>query len=239
MLPRRLRRARRTRTPPSAASTPRRPRPCRACAGLHRRDARPRGRRPVRARTRPATRCSPCGRCSPTAACAWSASPSPWSWPTAARPATRPTQSSSTTTRCPVVIDAEAPASPARRGSTRSARQPCCTLAHETEGFDEAFAARAGRGRQLTLNNQRLTPMSMETRGVRRRLGHVERRGHALHVHAGAALRAHVRGRRQRHPRVEGARGRARRRRRLRLEAELLRRGVRRSAPPPRPSARR
>ena len=101
----------------------------------------------------------------------------------------------------------------------------CCTLAHETEGFAEAFAAGA-----RIVKSQNYQPADHADRDgdprLRRRLGHVDRRGDAVHVHAGAALRANVRGRHQRDVRVEGARGRARRRRRVRLEAELLPRGV-------------
>src|SRR3954452_23214081 len=40
----------------------------------------------------------------------------------------------------------------------------CCTLAHETEGFAEAFAAGA-RIVKAQNYNQRITPLSMETRG--------------------------------------------------------------------------
>src|SRR5258706_1017580 len=40
----------------------------------------------------------------------------------------------------------------------------CCTLAHETEGFAEAFAAGARIVKSQNFN-QRITPLSMETRG--------------------------------------------------------------------------
>ncbi len=41
----------------------------------------------------------------------------------------------------------------------------CCTLRHETEGFEEAFAKGARVIRSSNMN-QRITPISMETRGV-------------------------------------------------------------------------
>ena len=41
----------------------------------------------------------------------------------------------------------------------------CCTLAHETDGFAEAFAQRRAR-REGADYNQRLTPVAIETRGV-------------------------------------------------------------------------
>ena len=101
-----------------------------------------------------------------------------------------------------------------------------CTIEHKTEGFDAVFDAAPVKV-SLTIDNQRLTAGA--DRAARRggRLDLLERRADVLHLDAGAALRAHVRGRDLRHPRGQGARRRARRRRRLRLEDRRLRRGVR------------
>ena len=75
--------------------------------------------------------------------------------------------------------------------------------------------------------NQRLTPIAMETRGVVADWVRAARRGHALHVDAGAALRAHVRRRVCGIQRGQGARRRARTWAAASAPSSTLRRGVR------------
>ena len=193
----------------------------------HGRDARPRGRRPVRL--------EPDRHDAPAAPSAAGRGPRPLPRragrdgdrrPTATPPATPPTRCWSTTTRSP-----PSP-TPARR--SRRTRRACTTSTTTTAAARWRTRPRASPRRSppapRIVKSQQLQPahhadLDGDAR-LRRRLGHVDRRGDALHVHAGAAFRANVRGRHQRDVRVEGARGRARRRRRVRLEAELLPRGV-------------
>ena len=127
----------------------------------------------------------------------------------------------------PVVIDAENAGKPGAAAAPRGgAGQP---LPHD-RAQDRGLRRRLRRGaRQGLADDRQPAPLAGPDRAARRgrRLDHLERRAHVLHLDAGAALRAHVRLGDLRHPRVEGARDRARRRRRLRLEDRRLRRGVR------------
>ncbi len=66
----------------------------------------------------------------------------------------------------PVVIDAEnavKPGAPQLHEDAPGNR--CCTIAHKTEGFDEAFEAAPVKV-SLTIDNQRLTPVPIESRAV-------------------------------------------------------------------------
>ena len=152
-----------------------------------------------------------------------------------AAPRTRPTPSSSTTTRCPAVIDLEdalADGAPlvhdelgtndaATRGSSSPTRRPSTP----------AFAARAAHRDGRRYVQQRLIPMrdgaarrGRRCRAVRRASTSSTRRRRSR-TSSRSCVAIIVR-----HPRAQAARRRARRRRRLRLEAQRVRRGVRRLA---------
>ena len=130
----------------------------------------------------------------------------------------------------PVVIDAENAIKPERAAAARGrAGQPLLTIAHKTEGFDEAFDAAPVKV-SLTIDNQRLTPVPIEPRAVvadwitsSSELTFYTSTQVPHFVRTFVAAICGV-------ARVEGARDRARRRRRLRLEDQRARRGVRAGA---------
>ena len=111
------------------------------------------------------------------------------------RPATPPTRCVVDYDPLPAVVDAESGrSSRARRSCTRSTPD---NLLHDPRAPDRRLRRRRWRRRaapgHADGHNQRLTPVADGDARRRRRLGARLGRGHALHLDAGAALRAHVR----------------------------------------------